>query len=69
MVRSARLDVCAHKTTRFLVAIKYAEEETYRSLIASDLSWRTLDIVQRHTLRGLLRFLFRPGSHRKDGAH
>jgi DDE superfamily endonuclease len=54
MVGSARLYVCAHKTKRFLVAIKYAEEETYRSLIASDLSWRTLDIVQGHTLRWLV---------------
>lgn len=37
-----------------IVAIKYAEEETYRYLIASDLSWRTLDIVQGHTLRWLV---------------
>jgi hypothetical protein len=51
---SARLYVCAHKTKRFIVAITYAEEETYRSLIASDLSWRTLDIVQGHSLRGLV---------------
>jgi hypothetical protein len=29
MVGSARLYVCAHKTKRFIVAIKYAEEETY----------------------------------------
>jgi DDE superfamily endonuclease len=54
MVGSARLYVCAHKTKRFLVAIKYAEEKTYRYLIASDLSWRTLDIVQGHTLRWLV---------------
>ena len=54
MVGSARLYVCAHKTKRFIVAIKYAEEETSRSLIASDLSWRTLDIVQGHTLRWLV---------------
>jgi hypothetical protein len=54
MVGSARLSVCAHKTTRCLVAIKYAEEETYRSLIASDLRWRTLDMVQGHTLRWLV---------------
>src|SRR5467141_1767948 len=54
MVGSARLYVCSHKTKRFIVAIKYAEEETYRSLIASDLSWRTLDIVQGHTLRWLV---------------
>jgi len=54
LVRSARLYVCAHKTKRFIVAIKYAEEETYRYLIAADLSWRTLDIVQGHTLRWLV---------------
>src|SRR6266699_3262647 len=49
-VGSARLYVCSHHTKRFIVAIKYEEEESYRSLIASDLSWRTLDIVQGHTL-------------------
>ena len=54
LVGSARLYVCAHRTKRFIVAIKYAEEETYRYLIASDLSWRTLDIVQGHTLRWLV---------------
>jgi hypothetical protein len=54
MVSSARLYVCAHKTKRFIVAIKYEEEETYRYLIASDLSWRTVDIVQSQTLRWLV---------------
>ena len=54
IVGSARLYVCSHKTKRFVVAIKYAEEETYRYLIASDLSWRTLDIVQGQTLRWLV---------------
>jgi hypothetical protein len=54
MVRSARLYVCAHKTKRFIVAIKYEEEETYRYLMASDLTWRTLDIVQGHSLRWLV---------------
>lgn len=54
MVGSARLYVCAHETKRFIVAIKYEEEETYRYLIASDLSWRTLDVVQGHTLRWLV---------------
>jgi hypothetical protein len=53
-VSSARLYVCSHKTKRFIVAIKYEEEETYRYLIASDLSWRTLDMVQGHTLRWLV---------------
>ena len=56
-VGSARLYVCSHRTKRFIVAIKYEEEESYRSLIASDLSWRTLDIVQRHTLCWLVEVL------------
>jgi hypothetical protein len=54
LVSSARLYVCSHKTKRFVVAIKYEGEETYRYLIASDLTWRTLDIVQGHTLRWLV---------------
>jgi hypothetical protein len=54
LVRSARLYVGAHKTKRFIVAIKYEEEETYRSLMASDLTWRTLAIVQGHSLRWLV---------------
>jgi DDE superfamily endonuclease len=54
IVGSARLYVCSHKTKRLIVAIKYTDEETYRSLIASDLSWRTLDVVQGHTLRWLV---------------
>ena len=37
-VGSARLYVCSHRTKRFIVAIKYEEEESYRYLIASDLS-------------------------------
>ena len=53
-VGSARLYVCSHRTKRFVVAITYEEEESYRYLIASDLSWRTLDIVQGHTLRWLV---------------
>src|SRR6266446_1165134 len=54
IVGSARLYVCSHKTKRFVVALKYEGEETYRSLIASDLSWRTLDMVQGHSLRWLV---------------
>jgi hypothetical protein len=54
IVGSARLYVCSHQTKRFVVALKYEGEETYRYLIASDLSWRTLDIVQGQTLRWLV---------------
>jgi hypothetical protein len=54
LVGSARLYVCSHKTKRFVVALKYEGEETSRYLIASDLSWRTLDMVQGQTLRWLV---------------
>jgi hypothetical protein len=54
IVASARLYLCAHNTKRFIMALKYAGEESYRYLIASDLTWRTLDIVQAHTLRWLV---------------
>jgi DDE superfamily endonuclease len=54
IVGSARVYVCAHYTKRFIIALKYEGEETYRYLMASALSWRTLDIVQAHTLRWLV---------------
>jgi hypothetical protein len=54
LVGRARLSVCAHQTKRCIVAITYAEEESSRSLIASDLSWRTLAMVQGHSLRWLV---------------
>ena len=53
-VGSARLYGCSHHTKRLIVAIKDNDDERYRDLIASDLSWRTLDLVQGHTLRWLV---------------
>jgi len=54
LVGSARMYVCAHHTKRFIIALKYEGEDSYRSLLASDLTWRTLDIVQGYTLRWLV---------------
>jgi hypothetical protein len=45
------LYVCSHHTKRFIVAIAYHDEASDRDLIASDLSWQTLDMVQGPTLR------------------
>ncbi|MCP4107043.1 MAG: transposase [Desulfobacteraceae bacterium] len=53
-VNSARLYLCAHGKKRFIIAIKYEGEKEYRYIIASDMSWRTLDIVQAFTLRWLV---------------
>ncbi len=54
-VGSARLPVGAHGgQKRFVIALKYEGEEHYRYLVATDLTWRTLDIVQAYTLRWLV---------------
>jgi hypothetical protein len=54
IVGRARLYVCAHHTKRFIVALKYEDEDSYRYLLAADLTWRTLAIVQAQTLRWLV---------------
>ena len=55
---SARLYVKAHKQKRFVVALKYEGEEDYRYLVASDLSWRAVDIAAAYTLRWLIEVFF-----------
>lgn len=57
-VSSARVHVCAHGKKRFVVAVKYEGEDDYRYLVASDMSWRHLDIVQAQTLRWLVEVFF-----------
>lgn len=58
VVGSARLHVCAHGKKRFVVAVKYPGEAEYRFLAATDLGWRTLDIVAAYTLRWLAEVFF-----------
>ena len=57
-VGSARLKVCAHGKKRFVIALLYAGEQDYRYLVATDLSWRTLDIVEAYSLRWLVEVFF-----------
>lgn len=57
-IGSARLHVCSHGKKRFVIALKYEGEEEYRYIIATDLSWRTLDIVEAYTLRWLIEVFF-----------
>jgi hypothetical protein len=58
IVSSARLYVKAHKKKRFVIALKYEGETAYRYLVATDLSWRTIDIIQAYTLRWLVEVFF-----------
>lgn len=57
-VGSARLFVKAHQKKRFVIALKYEGEDEYRYLVATDMSWRTEDIVQAHTVRWLIEVFF-----------
>lgn len=58
MVGSARLFVKAHNEKRFVIAVKNESESEYRYLVATDLTWRTQDIVQCYTLRWLVEVFF-----------
>lgn len=51
---SARLYVKAHDKRRFVVALKYEDEEEYRYLVASDMSWHHADIARFYSLRWLV---------------
>ena len=55
---SARLKVTAHGKKRLVVALKYEGESDYRYLVATDMTWRTLDIIQAYTLRWLVEVFF-----------
>jgi hypothetical protein len=57
-VSSARLKVTAHGKKRFVIALKYADESDYRYLVATDMTWRTMDTIQAYTLRWLVEVFF-----------
>ncbi|WP_221894526.1 hypothetical protein [Bathymodiolus japonicus methanotrophic gill symbiont] len=57
-VSSARLKVSSHSKKRFVIALKYGGENDYRYLVATDLTWRTQDIIQAYTLRWLIEVFF-----------
>lgn len=57
-VCSARLMVKAHGTKRLIIAVKNQDEAEYRYLVATDVTWRTLDILQCYTLRWLVEVFF-----------
>ena len=57
-ISSARLKVDAHGTKRLVIALKYEGETEYRYIVATDLSWRTIDVVQAYTLRWLIEVFF-----------
>lgn len=55
---SARLYVNSHGKKRFVLALKYDEGDEYRYIVATDMTWRALDIAQARTLRWLIEVFF-----------
>lgn len=53
-VLAARLHVKSHQKKRFVIALKYEGETDYRYIVARDLSWRHMDVLQTYTLRWLV---------------
>ncbi len=51
---AARLYVYAHHQKRLVIALKYDGETEYRYLVASDLSWRVVDVLEVYGLRWLV---------------
>jgi hypothetical protein len=64
-VSSARLKVTAHGKKRFVIALKYEDESDYRYLVATNMTWRTMDVIQAYTLRWLVE-IYQPCCLRKS---
>ena len=55
---AAYLYVYAHHQKRLVIALKYEGETGYRYLVASDLSWRVVDVLEVYALRWLVEVFF-----------
>jgi len=55
---AARLYVDRHGKKRFVLALKYEGQDDYRYFVATDMTWRALDIAQAHSLRWLIEVFF-----------
>ncbi len=58
IMNAQKLWVDAHETKRVVIAIRYSNEKEFRYIIATDLTWRDIDIVQAYTLRWLVEVFF-----------
>jgi hypothetical protein len=52
--RSGSFKIKSHDKKYYIIALKYDDEEDYRYLIASDSSWRDIDIIKAYSLRWLV---------------
>ena len=52
--RSIKCKIKSHDARYFLIALKYDDENDYRYLIASDMTWRDIDIIKTYAFRWLV---------------
>jgi len=53
-----KLWVASHREKRTVIAIKYENQKEFRYIIASDMTWQHIDIIQAYTLRWLIEVFF-----------
>lgn len=53
-----RVNVVSYGCKLVVIALKYAGEDDYRYITATNLSWRTIDIVNAYSLRWLIEVFF-----------
>jgi len=58
VMNAQKLWVDAHEAKRVVIAIRYSNEKEFRYIMASDLTWQDVDIVQTYTLRWLVEVFF-----------
>lgn len=55
---SAKFKLKAHNQKYFIIALKYDHEADYRYIIAADMTWQDVDIIQTYALRWLVEVFF-----------
>ena len=53
-----RVNVVSYGCKLVVIALKYDGEDDYRYITATNLSWRTIDIVNTYSLRWLIEVFF-----------
>jgi hypothetical protein len=53
-----KLWVAAHQEKRMVIAIRYENQKDFRYIIASDMTWQYIDVIQAYTLRWLIEVFF-----------
>lgn len=58
VMNARKLWVDAHQAKRMVIAMRYSNEKEFRYIVASDITWRDIDIIQAYTLRWLIEVFF-----------